>query len=87
MPTDVYAVIRDSGAIPVAGLNYTLTCDVVGASATSYEWRKDGTLLSETGPTLTFSPLLFANAGRYTCEATVGTTQYRSNHNDIVIQS
>ena len=48
-----------------------LTCSVSGASVTTYQWRKDGTVLSETGPTLSFSSLRLSHAGQYTCEVAV----------------
>ena len=56
---------------------YSLTCTVTGAerltgSTITYQWFKDGVVVSgQTMETLSFTPLTFSDAGRYTCEATV----------------
>ena len=67
-------IIDDKGTNPVAGLNYSLSCEVSGVDSNtsagvsvSYEWKKDDTLLSETGPLLSFSPLRLSDAGEYSC--------------------
>ena len=55
----------------MAGLNYTLSCEVSGvndnASTVIYEWKKDNITLSEMCPLLSFSPLRLSDAGMYTC--------------------
>ena len=60
-------LIDDNGINPVAGLNYSLYCEVSGVNSNasagvhvSYEWKKDDTPLSETGQLLSFSPLRLA---------------------------
>ena len=63
------------------GESYTLTCAVSGATATSYQWRKDGVVLSELGSTLSFSPLRLSHAGRYTCNVTVNENLYTLDEN------
>ena len=78
--------ISDGGATPTAGQSYTLTCSASGASVTTYQWRKDGTVLSETRPTLSFTPLRLSDAGRYTCEVTADGILL-SNSRDITLQS
>ena len=76
--------ISDGGATPTLEQNYTLTCNVSGASVTTYQWRKNGTMLSETGPTLSLSPLGVSDAGRYTCEITVNS-MVDSSDVDVII--
>ena len=53
----------DDGATPMnIGHNYTLTCNTYGINVTTYQWRKDNIILTETGPTLLFSPLGLSDA-------------------------
>ena len=61
--------ISDNDSLPIVGLNYSLTCNVSGASVSSSEfhWRKEGALLNQTGSILKFSPLLLSDSGEYTC--------------------
>ena len=73
--------ISDGGATPIAGQNYTLTCSVSGgAIVTTYQWEKHHTILSETGPTLSFSPLRQSDAGWYTCAALTMNFYYSVYH-------
>ena len=62
-----------SVATPALRQSYSLTCVVAGASGpvSAYQWRKDGTVLSETGQTLSFSSLSLSDAGQYTCQVSV----------------
>ena len=76
--------ISDDGATR-AGQSYTLTCSVSGASVTTYQWRKDGTVLSETGATLSFSPLRMSDAGQYTCEVTVNSMTLTDDKNVVIM--
>jgi hypothetical protein len=71
--SNVRVQIRDNGATPSLGQSYSLTCGVTGTSdpVSSYQWRKDGTVLSETGQTLSLSPLSLSDAGQYTCQVSV----------------
>ena len=71
--------------IPAAGQSYTLTCSVSGASVTTYQWRKDGTVLSETRPILSFSPLRLSDAGQYTCEVTVNSITLTDDENVVIM--
>ena len=60
---------------------YSLTCTVTGAEGLTesdagavviYQWLKNGAVVSgQTMATLSFSPLIFSDAGSYTCQATV----------------
>ena len=58
---------------------YFLTCNVTGAGGltdagamVTYQWLKNGAVVSgQTMATLSFSPLIFSDAGSYTCQATV----------------
>ena len=64
----VHIGISDDGTVPTVGQSYTLTCTVSGTTFTSYQWRKDGSVIpGETGPTLYFSLLRLTDAGRYSC--------------------
>ena len=63
--------ITGNGVTQNLGQDYTLTCSVSGTSVTTYQWRKDGTVLSEVRPTLSFSPLGLSDAGEYICEVIV----------------
>ena len=71
----ISVLINDLGTNPVAGLNYTLSCEVSGvndnASAVLYEWKKDNITLSETGPLFSFSPLRLSDAGMYMCTVSI----------------
>ena len=78
--------ISSSGATPIAGQSYTLTCSVSEATVTTYQWRKDSIMLSETGQTLSFSPLRLSDAGQYICEITVDGVMH-NDEEDVVIES
>ena len=71
--TSITVQITGSVATPALGQSYSLTCEVSGASGpvSAYQWRRDDTVLSETGPILSFSPLTLSDAGQYTCQVTV----------------
>ena len=87
-------------ATPMAGSMYSLTCNVTGAETLSgvnktYQWFKDGVLVSgQTMETLSFNPLSFSDAGRYTCQATVTSsllsgpiTANSSNSENVTLRS
>ena len=66
------------------GEKYTLRCIVNGTNFTTYQWRKDGSVISgESGPTLSFSPLLLSDAGGYKC----GHGTLFSDNFNVTIQS
>ena len=82
--------IVDNGTTPVAGLNYSLSCKLSGidSSITSmtYEWRKDGSLLSEMGTLLSFSPLRLSDAGQYSCTVSMYECPFKSLKNLSIIE-
>ena len=78
--------VRDGEATPIAGQYYTLMCDSSWANIGAYQWRKDSTVLSERGSTLSFSPLSLSDAGHYTCTITVNSVNY-SDNKYVVVQS
>ena len=79
--------ISDSGAIPTAGQNYRLICDVSGAEnlnpTTTYRWtRNSGSGQTQVGAnsnTLSFTPLRLADAASYVCEVTVSSNYLASD--------
>ena len=78
--------ITGSVATPTAGQSYTLTCSVTGASVTTYQWRKDGSVIQgETTETLSFFPLRLSHAGQYTCGLNVEENMF-SNASAITLQ-
>ena len=64
IPVD--AQISDGEINPILGQNYTLICTSV-VSFTSYQWKRNDEVLTETGPTLSFLSLKLTDAGGYTC--------------------
>ena len=66
-------LIDDKGANPVAGRNYSLSCEVSGINSSiatlTYKWKRDDTPLSVTGSLLSFTPLRLSDAGQYSCTA------------------
>lgn len=67
----------------MAGLNYSLSCEVSGIDTNpttlSYEWKKDGTLLSDTGSLLSFYPLRLSDAGEYSCEVNIYECSFKNS--------
>lgn len=82
----VFVHISDNGVTPTAGQSYALSCSVSGASAITYQWKKDGSVLPETEPTITFSTLRLSDSGEYTCEVTVDSELYRDKV-ELILQS
>ena len=73
--------IIGSAAMPIAGESYSLTCNVSGVSVTTYQWRKDGTVLAQNRQSLFFSSLRLSDAGHYTCNASVNSVMYSNGRN------
>ena len=79
----VYISVSDGRTTPVIGQSYNLTCNVSGTTFTAYQWRKDGSVISdETGATLTFSPLTRSDAGQYSC----GNSELFSNNKTLILE-
>ena len=77
--------IGDGGATPTLGQSSTLTCNVSGANVTTYQWRRDGSVLhGETTEMVSFSPLRLSNVGRYTCNVIVNGVVYSDEEYYIV---
>ena len=83
-PMITVTIVVSGCETPIAGQSYTLTCSVSGASTTTYQWRKNGTMMSQTGPTLSFSPLRFTDAGQYTCEVIVNSMTHTDDENVVI---
>ena len=88
---DYFSVsVRITGTTPgpVLGQNYTLECNVSGASGSlySYQWIKNNTSLNESGPILSFEQLRLSDSGQYTCVVTNGSTNSYSSNRDITLQ-
>ena len=71
--------ITSCPATPIAGQNFTLTCNISGAEVTTYRWMKNDTYLNETGSILNFTPLKLSDAEKYTCVANVSSKIYNSS--------
>ena len=86
-PTTITVTVVVSGdGTPTAGQSYTLTCSVSGASVTTYQWRKDGSVIQgETTEMLSFSPLRLSDAGQYTCEVTVNSMTLTDDKNVVIM--
>ena len=84
-PIITVTIVVSGCETPTAGQNYTLTCSVSGASVTNYQWRKNSTMVSETGPTLSFYALRLSDAGQYTCEVTVNSMTLTDDVDVVII--
>ena len=77
-----------SGATPIAGQRYTLTCsvDVHGNQRTpTISWEKNGSILhNEIARTLSFSSLRLFDAGKYNCNAIIDNTEFTDSENIIL---
>ena len=77
-------MVINGGDIPTLGQNYSLNCTDIGATSTTYQWRRNGDKISnETGSTLSFSSLMLSNVGLYSC----GNGTLFSNNKSITLQS
>lgn len=78
VPRD-FIQIHANGSLAI-GQAYTLTCSVLEGNITTYQWRKDNSILTtERGPSLSFAALELTDVGIYTCEVTVDDILYRSD--------
>ena len=81
----VYIQIAIGGSQEV-GERYHLICNVTGADVNLFQWRKNGEVLSETGPSLILPSLRLSDTGHYTCQVMVYTRTYTAGH-EIVLTS
>ena len=74
--------IADSG-IPTVGKNYTLICSVSGAEKLNptiiYGWYKNTDSQTQLGTTLFFQSFTLSDAGRYTCNVSIGSDYLNGN--------
>ena len=75
--------IHDGGSTPIAGMNYSLYCDISGADGVNltalnakYNWKKiddfgNQVQVEHYSRTLHFSTLKLSDAGKYTCVVTL----------------
>ena len=71
----------------VEGDNVTFTCNATGNSAPTFNWTKDGSVLttgskislSSDGKQLTITNVTREDSGQYVCEATNNVTTVQSN--------
>ena len=74
--------INTSRATPVVGEDLTLTCIVSGATDATYKWWKDDSVLeTESGQTLSFTPVSLCDAAQYTCGITFNGVMYNATEN------
>ena len=72
----------------MTGQNYRIACNVMGNASNltyAYQWRRNGALLLEMGPVLSFSSLQLSNAGQYICEI-IGDINAVSDTFNITLQ-
>ncbi|CAH3134799.1 unnamed protein product, partial [Porites lobata] len=78
----------------IEGDNVTFTCDATGNSAPTFNWTKDGSVLttgsrislSSDGKQLNITNLTREDSGRYVCEATDNVTTVLSNSATLNVQ-
>ena len=73
---------------------YSLTCGVTVTGTANpsitYQWTKNNGTQTQVGAdrVLSFSPLRLSDAGRYTCQATVGPCSItKMDTQDVILQS
>ena len=72
--------ITDGVVTPTLGQSYNLTCKVyILDNIDIVQWSKNGSVLNETGPTLSFLYLRSSDSGVYTCAVTVDSFSYNSS--------
>lgn len=93
----IIVTVVASVATPTIGSAYFLTCSITGAErltnlVVSYQWyfQDEFLILDQIMETLSFSSLIFSDAGNFTCLATIMSpllnatiTAYSSNSVDI----
>ncbi len=83
MFTEFLAVISPSG-IPMAGQSFSLTCSLSGGASLqptlSYQWMREGGSLMTSTATLNFDTLYLSDAGQYSCQVILTSSQLEGEH-------
>ena len=69
-------MLTGSGGTLTEGQNHALTCTASGGGSMAYNyiWLRNGTVVpGQNSSTYSFSPLLVADSGQYSCQVTVGS--------------
>ncbi len=75
-------IITGHGGVFTVGSSHSLTCTASGGASMTYtyQWlRYGGDIVGETSSTISFSPLLESDVGRYNCRVSDGSTTTTSN--------
>ncbi|XP_064386204.1 uncharacterized protein LOC135334805 isoform X2 [Halichondria panicea] len=77
------AVISPSGG-PMAGQSFSLTCSLSGGASLqptlSYQWTREGGSLMTSTATLNFDTLYLSDAGQYSCQVILTSSQLEGGH-------
>ncbi|XP_064386182.1 sushi, von Willebrand factor type A, EGF and pentraxin domain-containing protein 1-like isoform X2 [Halichondria panicea] len=77
------AVISPSGG-PMAGQSFSLTCSLSGGASLqptlSYQWTREGGPLMTNTATLNFDTLYLSDAGQYSCQVILTSSQLEGEH-------
>ena len=83
MFTELLAMISPSGG-PMAGQSFSLTCSLTGGASLqptlSYQWTREGGSLMTSTATLNFDTLYLSDAGQYSCQVILTSSQLEGQH-------
>ena len=83
MFTELVAEGTPSG-IPMAGQSFSLTCSLTGGASLqptlSYQWTREGGSLMTSTATLNFDTLYLSDAGQYSCQVILTSSQLEGEH-------
>ncbi len=83
MFTELLAVISSSG-VPMAGQSFSLTYSLSGGASLqptlSYQWTREGGSLMTSTATLNFDTLYLSDAGQYSCQVILTSSQLEGEH-------
>ncbi len=81
--TELIAVISPSVG-PKAGQSFSLTCSLTGGASLqptlSYQWTREGGSLMTSTATLNFDTLYLSDAGQYSCQVILTSSQLEGQH-------
>ena len=70
--------------IPMAGQSFSLTCSLTGGASLqptlSYQWTREGGSLMTSTATLNFDTLYLSDAGQYSCQVILTSSQLEGEH-------